>query len=352
MSRGRDRGGPDPLVTAPRPSGASGPVPPWRPAGSGAHSARSSQRVDLRGGSTPAELARDTKAAGSENLPVGRLHVDRPDGSRESLLREHDVPGHLVQDVPVEREEIEDVGLRRDLEAGRIRVDHLEVEGLPGALDPGLDIRLGVATELRRELDADDSLEAELRPHQQHPALGAAEIHQGAGGEPAAAQLPDGLERFPHDAELARTGERGGVSLVLALDLERLDRDVAGRVRAVPPFVESIEARAPQRAQRDTNRGKQPPLAKLSRERSGVLPQRATHLLPAHRGAATGAGAAGCGRRRFRQWRRWTPTMRFRMNDRNGKTSLRRLTKNRHDIRQLGQLSLTTPARYARFSCP
>src|ERR1041384_5538337 len=82
-------------------------------------SALTSQRVDPGGESTPAELAGDSKAAGFEHLPVQRLHVDRPDGSRGSLSRAYDVPGHLIQHVSVEREEIEDVGLRRDIEPGR-----------------------------------------------------------------------------------------------------------------------------------------------------------------------------------------------------------------------------------------
>src|ERR1051326_2722709 len=168
-------------------------------------SPRTSQGVDPGGESTPAELAGDSKAAGFEHLPVQRLHVDRPDGSRGSLSRAYDVLGHLIQHVSVEREEIEDVGLRWDIEPGRVGVDDLEVERLPRALDPGPDVRLRLATELPGEIDADHSLEAELRAHQQHPALGASEIHQGAGGEPAGPQLPDGLERLPHDAELART---------------------------------------------------------------------------------------------------------------------------------------------------
>src|SRR5207249_1139050 len=89
----------------------------------------------------------------------------------------------------------------------------------------------------------------------------------------------------------------------------------------------------------------------------------ASPATPAHPWAGVGGPEGGvtasCERDRDaaaffgrRQCRRWTPTILFRRNDRNGKTSLHRLTKNRHDIRQVGQVSFTTFPRYARFSFP
>src|ERR1041384_6855941 len=102
----------------------------------------------------------------------------------------------------------------------------------------------------------------------------------------AATELRGGLERLLHDAELARSGVRPGVSLILAGDLEGRERDPARRVGPVGPFVELVQEGAPQGAQCDVKRGQNPALANAPDKCPDVLAQPVTDRAQSRPGAA------------------------------------------------------------------